>query len=309
MEQSKIQNINQSQNQSNNNTHDNNNQTQSHQNKNPTSKNLFSQNEVEDGELNNEEIHGAEERLLYNHQNRTPINTWACNKADSYEKVIQVGEGTFGRVYKARYKYFQESIGSGNSSAAIKAEFVALKQILMENEKEGFPLTAIREIMILKRLNNKHIINLLEIVTSKPSETNKNRGNVYLVFDYMEHDLAGLISRKFDFSIGLIKSIMKQILQGIEYLHDNNIIHRDIKGANILLNNKGEVKLADFGLARLHNPNPNQSKKYTNRVVTLWYRSPELLLGATNYGTSIDMWSVGCVFAELLSGTALFKGI
>jgi cyclin-dependent kinase 12/13 len=288
----------------NNNNYINNNQTQI-QNPNPN----ISNNEVEDGELNNEEIPRAEERLFRNHANRSSIKSWTCNKVDTYEKVIQVGEGTFGKVYKARYKDFINNENNGNTNNSIKSEFVALKKILMENEKEGFPLTAIREIMILKRLNNKNIINLLEIVTSKPSEKNKNRGNVYLVFDYMEHDLSGLISRKFDFSIGLIKSILKQILLGLDYLHDNNIIHRDIKGANILLNNKGEVKLADFGLARLHNPNPNQNKKYTNRVVTLWYRSPELLLGATNYGTAIDIWSVGCVFAELLSGTSLFKGI
>jgi cyclin-dependent kinase 12/13 len=287
----------------NNNNYINNNQTQI-QNPNPN----ISNNEVEDGELNNEEIPRAEERLFRNHANRSSIKSWTCNKVDTYEKVIQVGEGTFGKVYKARYKDFINNENNGNTNNSIKSEFVALKKILMENEKEGFPLTAIREIMILKRLNNKNIINLLEIVTSKPSEKNKNRGNVYLVFDYMEHDLSGLISRKFDFSIALIKSILKQILLGLDYLHDNNIIHRDIKGANILLNNKGEVKLADFGLARLHNPNPNQNKKYTNRVVTLWYRSPELLLGATNYGTAIDIWSVGCVFAELLSGTSLFKG-
>jgi serine/threonine protein kinase len=101
---------------------------------------------------------------------------------------------------------------------------------------------------------------------------------------------------------------MKQILLGLDYLHENNIIHRDIKGANILLNNRGEVKLADFGLARLHNPDNRIIKMYTNRVVTLWYRSPELLLGEHNYGTSIDMWSVGCVFAELLTGTPPFRG-
>lgn len=179
----------------------------------------------------------------------------------------------------------------------------------MENEKEGFPLTAIREIMILKRLNHKNIINLLEIVTSKPSEKNKFRGNVYLVFEYMEHDLSGLISRKYDFTLPIIKGIMKQILLGLEYLHENNIIHRDIKGANILLNNRGEVKLADFGLARLHNPDNRIVKVYTNRVVTLWYRSPELLLGEHNYGPAIDMWSVGCVFVELLQGSPPFRGI
>ena len=152
----------------------------------------------------------------------------------------------------------------------------------MDNEKEGFPITAVREIMILKQLHHKNIINLLEIITSKPTEKNKNRGNTYLVFEYMEHDLNGLIDRKVSFEIPQIKCIMHQVLSGIQYLHNNNIMHRDIKGANILLNNKGEVKIADFGLARIFNTNSGFRANYTNRVVTLWYRSPELLLGNNN---------------------------
>jgi len=259
-------------------------------------------NDIEDGELHNEEVQKSEERLFQDYTHRTPISQWSCNKADIYERVDQVGEGTFGKVYKARVK------GTGKQNLNLKSEFVALKKILMENEKEGFPLTAIREIMILKRLNHKNIINLLEIVTSKPSEKNKFRGNVYLVFEYMEHDLSGLVGRKYDFTVPIIKTIMKQLLLGLEYLHDNNIIHRDIKGANILINNKGELKLADFGLARLYNPDNKIPKNYTNKVVTLWYRAPELLLGENNYGPAIDMWSVGCVFSELLTGQPAFKG-
>lgn len=271
-------------------------------NSNNQPKNNLNSHDVEDGELNNDEFHRADERLFLDYSNRVPMSNWSCKNVESYEKVDQVGEGTFGKVYKARYK------SSNKNNLKTTSEFVALKKILVDNEKEGFPLTAIREIMILKRLNHKNIINLLEIVTSKPSQSNRNRGNVYLVFDYMEHDLSGLICRKYDFTLAKIKCILKQILLGLEYLHDHNIIHRDIKGANILINNKGEVKLADFGLARLHNPNQNINKIYTNRVVTLWYRSPELLLGATNYGPAIDMWSVGCVFSELLEGISPFRG-
>lgn len=239
------------------------------------------------GEVDKDDVNMKnEERSRKEYIKRTPISQWQSRQADQFERVDQVGEGTFGKVYKARYK----TTGGKNPP---KAEYVALKRILMDNEKEGFPITAIRETMILKRLNHKNIINLLEIVTSKPSEKNKFRGNVYLVFEYMEHDLSGLTDRKIDFTIPMIKCIVHQLITGVEYLHTNNIIHRDIKGANILINNKGEVKIADFGLARIHNPNPNINKKYTNRVVTLWYRSPELLLGSTNYGPSIDMWSVG----------------
>lgn len=236
-------------------------------------------NEIEDGELN-EEIKNGPKRL--------PIAQWQSRGVDLYEKVDQVGEGTFGKVYKAKYKPppYEKSKNIGTQN-------VALKRILMDNEKEGFPITAIREIMILNKLQHKNIINLIEIVTSKPAEKNKFRGNVYLVFEYMEHDLSGLTDRKIDFSVAQIKCILHQIISGVNYMHTNNIIHRDIKGANILINNKGDVKIADFGLARTISPNPNFPRKYTNRVVTLWYRSPELLLGATNYGPAIDMWSVG----------------
>jgi cyclin-dependent kinase 12/13 len=255
---------------------------------------------LEDGELLDKEEWSKNDCAEYT--KRAPTSQWASRQVDLYEKVDQVGEGTFGKVYKAKYK----SLGKNNTN---KNEYVALKRILMDNEKEGFPITAIREIMILKRLNHKNIIKLLEIVTSKPSEKNKFRGNVYLVFEYMEHDLAGLGDIKLKFNVSMIKCILYQILTGVHYLHSNNIIHRDIKGANILINNKGDVKIADFGLARIHNPNPNIIKQYTNRVVTLWYRSPELLLGSNNYGPAIDMWSVGCLFSELLTGVAPFRGI
>lgn len=120
----------------------------------------------------------------------------------------------------------------------------------------------------------------------------------------MEHDLHGLIDSHIALDISHIKCIMIQILEGVYYLHSNNVMHRDIKGANILLNNKGEVKLADFGLAIKYDPRIRVN--YTNRVVTLWYRCPELLLGSECYTPAIDMWSIGCLFAELLTLQPLF---
>ena len=151
------------------------------------------------------------------YRKQVPIKDWPSRSADIYTKIDQVGEGTFGKVYKAEYK--------DPSNKAAKPEIVALKKILMDNEKEGFPITAIREIMILKRLNHKNIVRLIEIVTSKPKEKNKYRGNVYLVFEYMEHDLSGLSDMRMSFTIPSIKCIMYQILCGIDYLHKNNIIH------------------------------------------------------------------------------------
>ena len=184
---------------------------------------------------------------------------------------------------------------------------VALKKIKTEDEKQGFPITALREIMIMKRLHHKNILQLFEVITSKKKEINDMKRDAYLVFEYMEHDLFSLIHSKLYYEKSQIKLILYQLLQGLNYLHQNNVLHRDIKPQNILVNNKGEVKIGDFGLSRIF-ANTSNIKRYTNRVVTRWYRSPELLLGETNYGPAIDMWSIGCVFWELLTGEVLFMG-
>jgi len=149
---------------------------------------------------------------------------------------------------------------------------------------------------------------MLEIVTSKGKTEKKGQQGIYMVFEYMDHDLTGLMlseGRRWNPSQAQIKCYMKQLLEGLHYCHTNGVLHRDIKGSNLLMNNKGEVKLADFGLAR---PFTEQQGQYTNRVITLWYRPPELLLGAVQYGPAIDMWSVGCILTELLGGRAIFPG-
>lgn len=130
--------------------------------------------------------------------------------------------------------------------------------------------------------------------------------SVYLVLDFLEHDLRGVLEDMTDsFLPSEIKQLMLQLTSGVAYLHDNYILHRDLKTSNLLLNNKGQLKIADFGMARyVGDPSP----KLTTLVVTLWYRAPELLLGAKEYGAAVDMWSVGCIFAELLERTAIFKG-
>ena len=136
------------------------------------------------------------------------------------------------------------------------------------------------------------------------------RGNLYLLFPFIDNDLQGLLASNINFEIPQIKSLFRQILLGLDYLHSNNVVHRDIKGANILVKNSGEVQLADFGLARSLHPS-GSNVNYTRKVVTLWYRAPELLYGQRNYSFSVDAWSTGCVFAEVLSrnnGKALFPG-
>ena len=229
------------------------------------------------------------------------INQTSCRNVNNY-RIIEdhIGEGTFGMVFKAEY--------IGDSEYAEKngiPKKVALKKIKMEDSKEGFPITALREIMIMKKCHHENILEILEIVTSKIYTKNDKKQEVYLVFEYMDHDLSGLSLSKYKFNLPQIKYIMYHLLKAVQYLHKNNVVHRDIKCSNILINNNGKIKLADFGLAR--NINPNNTKKYTYKVVTLWFRAPELLLGETLYTTAIDIWSCGCVFGELLSGVCPFQ--
>jgi cyclin-dependent kinase 12/13 len=217
---------------------------------------------------------------------------WRCRSASNFEKLHQVGEGTYGNVFKARDR--------------LSHEVYAMKKIKMEREKEGFPITALREIRILKKLNHTNIIKLKEIVTSKAKDE-RQPGNVYLLFEYMEHDLEGLLNMtrpRIEYTVPHLKCFIKQMLQALEYLHSQNIVHRDVKCANLLVNNKGEVKLGDFGLARNISRNPDEL--YTNRVITLWYRPPELLLGATKYTYAVDMWSAGCILGEILTRAPMF---
>ncbi|KAM0907532.1 hypothetical protein ACQ4PT_016049 [Festuca glaucescens] len=228
--------------------------------------------------------------------------SWGSRGVDCFEKLEQIGEGTYGQVYMARETETNE--------------IVALKKIRMDNEREGFPITAIREIKILKKLHHQNVTQLKEIVTSpgperdeqgKPIDGNKYKGSIYMVFEYMDHDLTGLADRPgMRFTVPQIKCYMKQLLTGLHYCHVNQVLHRDIKGSNLLIDNEGNLKLADFGLARSFSSDHNGN--LTNRVITLWYRPPELLLGSTRYGPAVDMWSVGCIFAELLNGKPILPG-
>jgi len=175
----------------------------------------------------------------------------------------------------------------------------------MEKDKDGFPITFLREFRILMNCQHKNIVSVKEIVMGR------SPSHIYIVMEYLDHDLLDIFENTRDqslppYSAAEIKCLMLQLLDGVAFLHDNWIIHRDLKLSNILLSNKGILKIADFGLARYYG---SPLKPYTPNVVTLWYRAPELLLNSNSYSTAIDMWSVGCIFAEILNrGENLMQG-
>jgi len=202
---------------------------------------------------------------------------------DKYEKLQKIGEGTYGVVYKARNRE--------------TGQYIALKKIRLENEDEGIPSTAIREISILKEMIHPTIVSLLDVV----NYDNK----LYLVFEFLDQDLKKHMDSVSCLSPALVQSYTKQLLQGLAYCHQRRIVHRDLKPQNLLIDQKGSLKLADFGLARAFCVPVRQ---YTHEVVTLWYRAPEILLGSATYSIPVDLWSAGCIFAEMLVKKPLFPG-
>jgi serine/threonine protein kinase len=214
------------------------------------------------------------------------LQEWLPRRADSFEKLKKIGQGTYSSVYLAR--------------DLIHKKDVALKRVRFDNmDLESVKFMA-REILILRKLDHPNIIKLEGLVTSRSS------CSLYLVFEYMEHDLTGLASLPgVKFTEPQVKCYMKQLLSGLEHCHSRGVLHRDIKGSNLLIDNNGILKIADFGLASFYE---QHNAALTSRVVTLWYRPPELLLGATHYGVSVDLWSTGCILGELYAGKPIMPG-
>jgi serine/threonine-protein kinase BUR1 len=226
-----------------------------------------------------------------------------CSKIGEYEMLQKLGEGTFGEVHKARHR--------------ITGSVYALKKILMHNEKDGFPITALREIKLLKMLSHDNVLRLEEMAVERPKAEGRKRAILYMVTPYMDHDLSGLLDNPdVKFLEAQIKCYMLQLFKGLRYLHDNHILHRDMKAANLLINNRGRLQIADFGLARHYDePVPLRGKgngearrDYTSLVVTRWYRPPELLLQLRKYTPAIDMWGAGCVFGEMFKRKPILAG-
>ncbi|KAE8645962.1 hypothetical protein Csa_018223 [Cucumis sativus] len=205
---------------------------------------------------------------------------------EQYEKVEKIGEGTYGVVYKARDRVTNETI--------------ALKKIRLEQEDEGVPSTAIREISLLKEMQHGNIVRLQDVVHSEK--------RLYLVFEYLDLDLKKHMDSSPEFSKDprQVKMFLYQILRGIAYCHSHRVLHRDLKPQNLLIDRRtNALKLADFGLARAFGI---PVRTFTHEVVTLWYRAPEILLGSRHYSTPVDVWSVGCIFAEMVNQRPLFPG-
>lgn len=196
-----------------------------------------------------------------------------------------VGSGTYGKVFKGLNVYTKG--------------LVALKRIRMEGERDGFPVTAVREIKLLQSLRHTNIVNLQEVMVEK--------NDCFMVFEYLSHDLTGLLNHPtFKLNPAQKKHLAKQMFEGLDYLHTRGVLHRDIKAANILVSSDGILKIADFGLARFYAK--HHQLDYTNRVITIWYRSPELLLGETKYTAAVDVWSAACVMVEIFARSAIFPG-
>ncbi|XP_066128218.1 cyclin-dependent kinase-like 1 isoform X1 [Saccopteryx bilineata] len=203
---------------------------------------------------------------------------------EKYEKIGKIGEGSYGVVFKCRNRD--------------TGQIVAIKRFLESEDDPVIKKIALREIRMLKQLKHPNLVNLIEVFRKKRK--------LHLVFEYCDHTVLHELDR---YQRGvpehLVKSITWQTLQAVNFCHQHNCIHRDVKPENILITKHSVIKLCDFGFARLLT---GPSDYYTDYVATRWYRSPELLVGDTQYGPPVDVWAVGCVFAELLSGVPLWPG-
>ncbi|KAN0060347.1 hypothetical protein ACQY0O_007676 [Thecaphora frezii] len=209
-----------------------------------------------------------------------------CRSVYNYQRLNHIEEGSYGVVFRAKDKQ--------------TGEIVALKKLKLEGEKNGFPITSLREIRTLMQAKHPNVVEVREIVVGDTLT------QIYIVMEFVEHDLKTLLSTmRTPFLQSEIKTLMKQLLSAVALLHSQWIIHRDLKTSNLLMNNRGMLKVADFGLARTYG---DPLGDMTSLVVTLWYRAPELLLGSPTYTSTIDLWSIGCIFAELLLHKPLFSG-
>ncbi|XP_075154353.1 cyclin-dependent kinase 1 [Haematobia irritans] len=205
---------------------------------------------------------------------------------EDFQKIEKIGEGTYGVVYKGRNR--------------LTGQIVAMKKIRLESDDEGIPSTAIREISLLKELKHPNIVCLEDVLMEE------NR--LYLIFEFLSMDLKKYMdSLPADkpLSSELVRSYLYQITNAILFCHRRRVLHRDLKPQNLLIDKNGIIKVADFGLGRSFGI---PVRIYTHEIVTLWYRAPEVLLGSPRYSCPVDIWSIGCIFAEMATRKPLFQG-
>ncbi|KAM0741097.1 hypothetical protein ACQRIT_003954 [Beauveria bassiana] len=223
---------------------------------------------------------------------RFETGSWGrSSSVEGYDKLNDIEEGTYGWVARATRR--------------ATGKVVALKRLKLDPaDRSGLPVTGLREIQILHDCKHRNVVTLEEVVVG--SDVNRMDNSIFLVLEFVEHDIKSILDDMPEpFLASEIKCLLQQLTVGVAYLHENWILHRDLKTSNLLLNNRGQLKIADFGMARyVGDPAP----KLTQLVVTLWYRAPELLLGAKAYDTAVDMWSVGCIFGELIAREPLLQG-
>lgn len=224
---------------------------------------------------------------------------------DTYERIDRISEGTYGVVWKARDIHTDEIVALKQIKFHVHDEVAAATEMNHRHTSNGFPVTALREINVLMALSHECIVTVREMVVGS------DREKVYMVMEFFDFDLSRAVSAK-NYPGALpqseLKGIMQHILRGAQHMHEHWYLHRDLKPSNILVRrDTGQVALADLGLARRYQ---KPRTPLTLLVVTLWYRAPELLFGESCYGPPIDMWSVGCIFGELILGTgeAIFQG-
>ncbi|XP_052273246.1 cyclin-dependent kinase-like 1 isoform X2 [Dreissena polymorpha] len=203
---------------------------------------------------------------------------------EKYEKICRIGEGSYGVVFKCKNKE--------------TGQHVAIKKFVESEEDPLIKKIAMREIRMLKQLKHQNLVNLIEVFRRKK--------RLHLVFEYVDHTVLNELDRHpRGVPEPMVKRIIYQILLAVNFCHQHHCIHRDVKPENILITRQGQVKLCDFGFARILT---GPGDEYTDYVATRWYRAPELLVGDTQYGPPVDVWAIGCVFAELLTGQALWPG-
>lgn len=219
-----------------------------------------------------------------------------------FEIIKEIGKGTYGTVLLGRDTAIPpvSPVPPGYPPQEPDEGIVALKRMRLDAHDEGVTVTTLREVALLHDLKHENIVRLREVIIEQP--------RLYLIFDHMDYDLKQCLSKHPEFKEGmpipLIRSVMVQILSGLDFCHKRLVLHRDLKPQNVLIDTRGKVKLADFGLARAF----QTRRVYTQEVVTLWYRAPELLLGQNEYSAMVDLWSTGCILAEIANGRPLLPG-